>query len=57
MATKVAASMPPITPVPIEWRLAEPAPWLMRAAARPARRQGGHDDRPKRRRAASIAAS
>ncbi len=23
---KVAASMPPMTPVPIEWRLAEPAP-------------------------------
>ena len=26
---KVAASMPPMTPVPIEWRLAEPAPVLI----------------------------
>ena len=26
---KVAASMPPITPVPIECRLAEPAPLLI----------------------------
>src|SRR5438552_783010 len=28
MAMNVAANMPPITPVPIEWRLAEPAPVL-----------------------------
>ena len=32
-ARKVATSMPPTTPVPIEWRLAAPAP-LLRASGR-----------------------
>ena len=58
MATKVAASMPPMTPVPIEWRLAEPAPVLMASGSTPRMKASevmtiGR----KRSRAASMAAS
>ena len=34
-ANSVAASIPPITPVPMEWRLAEPAPELMASGTQP----------------------
>ncbi|MNZ61047.1 hypothetical protein D3C78_791300 [compost metagenome] len=35
VASTVAASIPPITPVPIEWRLAEPAPALIASGTQP----------------------
>src|SRR3954449_9553547 len=34
VARKVAATMPPMTPVPTEWRLAEPAPVLIASGTR-----------------------